>query len=208
VNDIMSTRNNGRVAVSMREFQEDSDAAFNARRRITRSVGDALALRSLMRHSALLRRGLALTERRPPAWPVPDPVPFCRDVMRSWIGAARLVDALARAYGFRVLMIWQPQWATSGRPRSAYERLAAAREGSLAPGMKELEPHAHVCARLADSLVAARAAESIVNWAGLHAGDPETVYLDQYSHTAERATAVEADTLASLLIARLRARHP
>jgi hypothetical protein len=208
VNDIMSSRNNGRVAVSMREFQQDSDAAFNAQRRTLGSVGDAEALRTLMRHSALLRRALELTERRLPAWPVPDSVPFCRDVMGTWIGEARVVDALARAYGFTVLMIWQPQWATSGRPRSAYERLAATREASLAPGMDELEPHAHECARLADSLVAARAAESILNWASLHSGDTGTVYLDQYSHTTERATAIEADTLARLLVARLRPGRP
>ena len=203
VNDITSARQNGRVGVSMREFQQDSDAAFNARRRGTGSVGDPLSLRTLMRHSALLSRLLDRTQRPAPAWPVPEPVAFCRGVMQNWLGEARVLDGLARAYGFRAVMIWQPQWQTSGRPRSAYEHGAAAREDVLAPGESGLTPHVRECARVADSLVAARAAESILNWATLHSDDEETVFLDQYSHTTERATAVEADTLAKVLLARL-----
>lgn len=71
-----------------------------------------------------------------------------------------------------------------------------------------LEPSTRQCARVADSLAAAQSARSIVDWSALHSDDSGTVYLDQASHTTERATAVEADTLTRLLLARLRTRRP
>ena len=200
VNDIMSARANGRPGVSMREFQQDSDAASNARHRRTGSVGDAEAVRALMRHSALLGRLLDVTRRPLVTAPVPDPVPFCRGVMQNWVGEARIVDALAQDYGFRAWVIWQPQWQTSGRPRSAFERKIATQETEYASGEVGLTPSIRECARVADSLVSHRAAKSIMNWATMHSDDTATVFLDQYSHTSERATAIEGDSVAKLLI--------
>jgi hypothetical protein len=139
---------------------------------------------------------------------MPEPIAFCRGVMQNWVGQARIVDALARAYGFRALVIWQPQWQTSGRPRSDYERRIASEESVKAPGEVGLTPHIRECARVADSLVSHRAAASIMNWATMHSDDTATVFIDQYSHTAERATAIEGDSIARLLMSRLPVRRP
>lgn len=204
VNDVLSARMNGRPGVSFREFERAADADFNARRRANNlRVDDALAVRSLVQHSELLTRLLALTQSGAPAPQVAEPVEFCRALMTDWIQQARLIDQLGKAYGFVTLVIWQPQWETSGRPRSEFERKVA--YSSVAtPADTLVGPHRIECARVADSLVAARAAQSIVSLAHLHSDDSGTVYLDRYGHTSERTTAIEGDTVAALILVRLK----
>ena len=104
-------------------------------------------------------------------------------------------------------MVWQPQWYTSGRPRTRFEREFA---GVPEVGMGEVQqgPHRRECARQVDSLIAIGASPDIVNLAGLHSADTSTVFFDLYGHTTERATGVEADTLVALLAPRLAARPP
>lgn len=104
------------------------------------------------------------------------------------------------------LVIWQPQWETSGRPRSEFERKVAY-SSVASPADTLVGPHRIECARVADSLVAARAAQSIVSLAHLHSDDRGTVYLDRYGHTSERTTAIEGDTVAALILARLKTRR-
>ena len=208
VNDISAARVNGRPGVSYREFEHTTDADFVARMRTAgMRVDTKLAIRSLASHSILLRKLLDATERPATVVPVPQPVPFCRAVMRDWVNQARLVDRLGHAFGFATLVIWQPQWELSDRPQSEYERRSPLTSPSaLVSNDAGLDAHRRECARVADSLVAGRAAESIVNLAGLHRGDTATVFLDRNSHTVERATAIEGDTVAALLLARLRAK--
>lgn len=206
VNDVLAARMNGRPGVSYREFERAQDADFNAKRRANDlRVDDALAVRSLVLHSELLTRLLTLTRPRPPAPPVPEPTGFCRTLMADWLQQARLIDNLANAYGFLALVIWQPQWETSGRPRSEFERKVAY-SAVATPTDTLVGAHRIECARVADSLVAFRAAQSIVSLAHLHSEDTGTVYLDRYGHTGERTTAIEGDTVAALIIAKLKTR--
>lgn len=204
VNDVSALRQNGRPGLSYREFDRVDDATFNTRRKANHGRVDMrLAIRSLLTPSELITRFFEAVARPAPLLPLPEPGAFCRTLMSDWLGQARVVDRLAGAYDFTPLVIWQPQWQTSGSPRSAYEQMAETTT-VFRPGDAGLTLHRIECARVADSLVAAHAAESIRNWARMHTGDTATVYFDQYSHTTERATAIEADTVAVELIDGLR----
>ena len=204
VNDIGAMRQNGRPGLSYREFDREDDAAFNARRRANGGTVDfRVAIRSLLAPSALFSRLFEVVARPASQSPAPPPAAFCRTLMADWLGQARVIDRLARAYDFTPLVIWQPQWQTSGSPRSAYERMAETTT-VFRPVDAGLTAHRIECARVADSLVAAHAAESIRDWSRMHSGDTATVYLDQYSHTTERAAAIEADSVAVVLIDGLR----
>jgi hypothetical protein len=207
VNDVASARLNGRPGVGFREGEYGNDFEFNLQRRKRgMRVDDALALRSLASHSQLLARLFDITARPERIPPVPEPVGFCRRVMLDWVNQAKMIDHLAKAYGFVALTVWQPQWATSGRPQSEYERTQAAPKFST-PSDSGLDPHRIECSRMLDSVVATHTSESIVNLARLHSDDTATVFIDRFGHTAERATAIEGDTVAVLLIARLKG-HP
>ena len=206
VNDIGAARQNGAPGLSAREFDRVEDAEVNTDRRAHGgAVGLKLAIRSLAMESALMRALFARTNRPAALSPVPAPVPFCRTLMADWAAQGRMLDAVARGYGFVALEIWQPQWQTTGRPRSAYERIAE-HTTVFRPGDADLGPHRVECARVADSLSAAHASPSLLSWAHLHSADTATVFLDQYSHPVERATAVEGDSLATVILARLAAK--
>lgn len=205
VNDLNSAAFNGVAGVSYRERERAEDADFNtATRRRGGFVDPRTAVRGLIAHSEVFRRLLAFTAVEAPRTAANlGPVPFCRMVMGDWAGQARLVAALGRAYGFVAILVWQPQWQTSGRPQSAYEREVASTTIRDAAG--ELEPHRQECARLADSL-ATEMPGVVFNWSRMHSEDTATVFIDEYSHTTERVTAIEADTLAKVLLPLLEAR--
>jgi hypothetical protein len=203
-NDVIAMRSNGQPGESMTESERADDAAFGSIRRRHEDVFPArLATRYLLLKSYLFQK-LSGFAHPPLVLPPPSPPgPFCRSLMGDWVQLARQIDRLAAAYHFTALVVWQPQWATSGRPVSAYEKRVAAQIGA---GVEDgLVAHRRECARLADSLVVAGAARSILNFAAVHTGDTATVFLDRLSHSTEYAAAVEADTLATVLLARLRA---
>jgi hypothetical protein len=204
-NDVPSAYRNGVAGLAYDEPQRRADYARNtAARRRDGAVDAKLAVRSLMMHSALLHRLLRLVDRGFPPQPVPEPAALCHAITSDWLREAHLIERLAVQYHFTPIMVWQPTWYTSDRPRSRFEREVA---GVVDPlmGEKEQGPHRRECARQVDSLIAAGASGSLVNLARLHADDTSTVFFDLFGHTTERATAREADTLVALLLPRLRA---
>ena len=204
IDDINAMRQNGRAGLTLREFDREEAAAFDARRRANGgSVGTRLAIRSLLVPSALFTRIFEAVSRSAMLSPSAPPARFCRELMADWLGNVREIERLAQGYDFVPLVIWQPQWETSGSPRSAYERMVEATT-VLRPSEAGLNAHHVECARVADSLVAVHAAESIRDWSRMHFGDTATVYLNQYSHTTERAIAIEGDSLAVEVINGLR----
>jgi len=160
-----------------------------------------VALRSLVAHISFVER-LKRFLPKPARPPLPPPDPFCRALTARWLGEARLLDRLAEAYHFVALAIWQPTWATSERPRTAYERAVLARPDRPVG----LDPFFQSCARMVDSLSARHATQSILTLSTLHANDSGTVFLDPWGHSPERVTHIQADTLAKLILARLPAR--
>jgi hypothetical protein len=160
-----------------------------------------VALHSLLGHISFVQR-LKRFLPKPARPPLPPRDGFCRAVTMRWLGEARLLDKLAEAYHFVALAIWQPTWATSERPRTAYERALLARPDRPAG----LDPFFQACARMVDSLSAAHAAQSMFTLSTLHANDSGTVFLDPWGHTPERVIQIQADTLAKVILAHLPAR--
>ena len=190
LNDVNSMRDHGEPGLSFRE--EQRARGFEEILRLDAAGGrvePGRALRSILRFSQLWER-VSAPEERPPDHSVPEPGPFCRAVVDHWVGLARVVEAWAGAYGFEALMVWQPTWETSARPRSPFEiSIVGTTRLTSHYGMEE---HAARCSQMVDDVVASGDVRSIRNWAGLHEDDPETVFVDEYGHATERATAIEA----------------
>jgi hypothetical protein len=204
-NEVPSAWRNGRAGVAYRDFEHEDDSRFGAEmRRRGGTVDTRLAIRSLLMRSALLRRAFRFVDRRPAPGRVPDPKAFCQAVVGDWLREASFLDQLAARYGFVNLMIWQPQWYTSNRPKTRFEReLVAPQAQDVDEGRQG--PHRQECARQVDALVAAHESPAIVNLSSLLATDTGTVFFDIYGHTPERITALEADTLVALMTPRLAA---
>lgn len=190
LNDMNSMRDHGVPGWTFRE--EQRARGFEEILRLDAAGGrvePGRAVRSILRYSQLWERVSTPTER-PPHLALPPAETFCRAVTDYWVGIARLVEGLAEGYGFEALMVWQPTWETSGRPRSDFETSI---EGTTRLAQHYgMEDHAARCAQMIDEVVASGNVPSIRNWARLHDADPETVFIDEYGHTTERATAVEA----------------
>ena len=199
---------NGEAGVTYRELERRADYQKDAEAlRHDGMVGSKLAIRSLMMRSALLHRALMLIDRRPPNQPVPDPVALCQAITADWLREARLIERLATSYGFVPLLVWQPNWYTSDRPKTRFEREVAG-VPDFFMGEVHQGPHRRECARQVDSMISAGLSRSMVNLSRLHADDTSTVFFDLFGHTTERATAREADTLVALLVPRLLSTSP
>ncbi len=204
-NDIPDAVRNGRPGVTGREFDRVADAEFMTTFRIRGEVvGSRVLLRSLAQYSALAWDMLNARDGQAPLPPLPDPVAFCRSLMGDWASQARGNRRGRTRIRFRrAHRLATAKWETSARPKSAWEHaVLTSPTFAWRAGDDRLGAHHIECARVADSL--AHVVPSIINWARMHSNDTATVYVDPYGHTTERATAIEADSLAVEIVRRLR----
>jgi hypothetical protein len=198
-NDMNALRDHGVPGLTFRERQRAEGFQMRAQMEADDgSVSTPLALHSLFHRSELYGRIRQARRGEPDLTPLADPALFCRDMMDYWMGVVAVVENLAHAYGFQALMIWQPTWQSSERPRSAYEQ---AIEGTMILDQyRGMTQHVIRCAQMADSIVASGASSSVRNLAWIHRDDTATVFVDEDGHTTERATAIEADSVAAEIL--------
>lgn len=207
LNEVNAMLDRGVPGVTFREEQRKEgfeEVVRRARRHGAVDLG--LAVRSLFQYSHLYDSLVEAASRPPPPVEPPDPRSVCRAVVDHWLGVADVVRHLGAGYGFETLMIWQPTWGTSARPRSPYERAIASSGATILPRFRGLDGHQLACAEYLDASLAAHPRPEVRNWSAMHSADTATVFVDEYSHTAERATAIEADSVTAELLELLRAR--
>jgi len=130
-----------------------------------------------------------------------------RQTLTCYEATAKLVEALAGAYGFQVLYVWQPMPATTVKPPTPYEARVLARleHGPLLP---YVAASGRVAAGLVDSVMQPIAGPRFLNLATLFAGDSGAVWLDEIGHLTERANARVAGAMLPAILQALKPPAP
>ncbi len=119
-----------------------------------------------------------------------------------WLFNARVVDGLAREYGFTPLMAFQPGLWSSEKPLDPSEESLIASEMEYT-GLKILMTvRAEMAAILDDRLTDPQASNAVVNLNDLFADTPQPVYID-YAHVTGRGNEIAARRIATELLERL-----
>jgi hypothetical protein len=190
INDVMAALQNGAPGIPQNERNRAIDfdmgrVVFNWR---TDFLSDLQAWGRLfavgLRRSQLLQRLRTVLAGPPPAGPAAPEL--ARQLVESYVGTAQQVEALAKAYGFQTLYVWQPALHGTGKALTPFEqRLVSGIEG--VPFQQERRAiHGAVPAML-DSAMAPIAGARFVNLSGLFTGYAGPVFVDDIGHTTEAA---------------------
>lgn len=132
------------------------------------------------------------SKKRGPPPPMLRPDSVAAWTVRSYANTVRSVEALAAAYGFTPVYVWQPNLHATEKQLDPYEKRLRAQieKDSLhhtAQGAHRLIP------ALLDSAMRGVAAGRFVNETKLFAGDPQPVYVDRVGHNTEGAVPTIVD---------------
>ena len=110
-----------------------------------------------------------------------------RETIGCYTGTVQVVEALASAYGFRVLYFWQPMPGASPKSLTPYERAQFIPD--VRNGTREfLEPLARTAYASIDSAMVPLVGDRYHNIAATFAGDSSAVWIDFVGHITESAT--------------------
>ena len=146
---------------------------------------------TLLQHSALVQRLL----RREAPEPGPERLRLCDAVAGSYARQVRALGAVAAAFRFDPIFLWQPMRATTNKPLTPWER-----------EMRSDEVWRGMIRRCTAAVDAALASQPEVPYYPLHSlfdRDPANVFTDDYGHMTERANGVVADYIAARIAERL-----
>ena len=119
-----------------------------------------------------------------------------------WLFNARVIDGLARTYGFIPLMAFQPGLWSTGKPLDPSEESLIASEMEYAGLSTLMTVRAEMAALLDDRLSNAQAPNSVVNMNDLFVDTPEPVYID-YVHVTGRGNEIASRRIVAELFERL-----
>ena len=147
-------------------------------------------LLDVVRHSELVRR---LTLQGRAAQGGTDAL--CDAIAASYYRQVHAGAALGNAFGFRALFLWQPMLATSGKPRTEWER-SVTRDSTWSNMVKR-------CTAAVDSAFGAERSGVFASLTHVFDADTANVFVDDFGHMTERANGIVADAIAALVAQRL-----
>ncbi len=190
INDVGTTLQYGAPGIPQNESKRVSEFAMG--RALDRS-GFARGLRKdLAAEGILVREGfnqLAVVDWIKSKKPSP-PLTFisadsaARSTVRVYVENMRMVEALATAYGFQAVYVWQPSIHSTAKPLTKFEE-------RIVYGIKndpfQLRTRGTQLAipPIVDSAMATIAPGRFVNATGLFAGDTMSVFVDRIGHNTE-----------------------
>jgi len=215
INDTFSVLQNGEAGVGQNEANRKNEFALG--RRLAWHGHEEGLVKDL--HSFAVLSGEALSRLRlvqrvgrvlhpPPPSTLLGRDSAARSVVRVYAENVRMIESLARTYGFTPIYVWQPTLHATRKVPTPFEKALARgiERDSLQRRLKEV--HLAVLPLL-DSAVAQQAPARFVNASGTFAGDTIPVYSDQIGHNTEAAIPQIVDafwpTLRSAVQAKLKA---
>jgi hypothetical protein len=192
INDVFTTVQFGRAGIPQNESKRSKE--FELGRAIDRTGAvpglrrDLRAWRALgavsVEQSALYDWLQSLKGRQRPNYVAADSA--ARSVVRTYAENVRLVEALAKSYGFEVVYVWQPNVHTT--PKSLTPTEDSLMKGILADDFYRRSREVHLqIPRMLDSAMAALVPGRFVDETSLFRGDTLPVFVDRVGHNTEVA---------------------
>jgi lysophospholipase L1-like esterase len=218
INDTFSVLQNGEAGVGQNEMNRASE--FTMGRRLAWSGHEEGLVKDL--HSYALLADMAfertrLVQRleravRPTAErPLLSTDSAARSAVRVYVENVRIMEALARTYGFTPIYVWQPTLHATQKKLTPFEERLMSRIRSDAFQRRLQSTHLAVLPLL-DSAVATVAPGRFVNEGRLFQGDSLPVFTDQVGHNTERSIPAIVDgfwpTLKAAVEARMKPHAP
>jgi hypothetical protein len=113
--------------------------------------------------------------------------------VRVYAENVRMIESLARTYGFTPIYVWQPTLHATRKVLTPYER-ALMKGIDNEPAQRRLKEVHFAVLPLLDSAVTLQAPGRFVNASSAFAGDTIAVYSDQIGHNTENAIPPIVDT--------------
>jgi hypothetical protein len=190
INDVGTTLQYGAAGIPQNESKRVSEFAMG--RAIDRT-GFARGLRKdLAAEGVLLREGfnqLEVVDWVKSKKPAP-PLTFisadsaARSTVRVYVENMRIVEALAKAYGFQAIYVWQPSIHSTPKPLTKYEDRLVKRI-KLDDFQNRTRETQLAIPPLVDSAMAAIAPGRFIDATSLFKGDTMSVFVDRIGHNTE-----------------------
>ena len=111
---------------------------------------------------------------------------LARDVARIYAANVEIVEALSRAYGFRVLYVWQPTLYSTAKKPTPFEQMMLSEAAGNALFVLSREMNG-IASPVLDSTMKRRVGARFIDEQPLFAGDTSSVFTDPIGHTTEKA---------------------
>ena len=189
INDVAALVQNARAGLPQNEFSRARDfgigrAMFGWRRDLdseSRALGTLASLSTA--RSMLVHRLQVMVA---PRWQGAPWTRLAGEYVASYVGTARIVEALSREYGFEAIYIWQPSLHGTDKPLTPFEQdmMRLLDSQGFDVDIKNIQK---TVSREIDPAMAAVAPGRFINAANVFAGESGTVFLDPLGHTRESA---------------------
>ena len=207
INDVMATLQDGQAGLPQNEANRVEDFA-RGRRVVAENLGGlgndvratARAAASVLGRLQFVR---TIREGKPaPALKLISADSAVRSIVQMYAGNARVVEALAAAYGFEVVYVWQPTLLSTTKPLTAREKflVVPAERDSMYKRMREVHVAVPPLLRAAMTPIAG---SRFIEATPLFSDDSLDVYVDIIGHTYERANPRIVDAILPTLGAAL-----
>ena len=200
INDVAAAAQYGKAGVPQNEGNRAREFAFGraiygsetgvgSDARAAVAIGSAIA----QRFQFLERLREAVTR---PVVPAVTSAELARDVADTYAANVDLIEALSRAYGFRVLYVWQPTLHSTRKLLTPFEQQLLRQIEGDAFNRRLREMHVAV-GPLLDSAIHPRVGARFVNEISLFANDTSSVFTDELGHNTEKAIPTIVDGFVS-----------
>jgi lysophospholipase L1-like esterase len=192
INDMAAAGQYGAAGVSQNESNRahefefgravsGTEAGAGGELRAAGAIGAAI-----LQRVQFMQRLLAMVARPAAAPQSQSTERLARDVARTYAANAEIVEALSRAYGFRVLYVWQPTLYSTTKKLTPFEQLmlSDAAGNPLLLLSRKMNP---LTLALLDSMMKLRFGARFIDEQPLFAGDTSSVFTDPIGHTTEKA---------------------
>lgn len=200
INDVAATVQAGAAGLTQNESKRSTD--FTMGRTIDRSVAGrgtrqdlrAVAVLELaaVHQSALLAWLQTLLPARPPARLVGS-VTAAKETATVYAENVRIIDALAKTYGFTAIYVWQPSLHATDKVPTPFERHLLDNIARDSFQLRLQQVHRRIPS-LVDSAVAPIAGARFIDATHVFQGDSSEVFIDWIGHNTEASVAKIVDT--------------
>ena len=165
-----------------------------------RLTGPQRGLADVVMDHLLLAQRLRTLTRPPVAAAAGGDQTLCSEIAEQYLALAAIARNLGREYQFPAVFFWQPMFATTGKPPTAWESSIATTGGADGERWRAMVT---ACTKTVDDLARERSVEDYYPLHHLFDEEGGTVFIDDYGHMVESAHTKVAVAIVDRILERL-----